>query len=317
MSETGDSKPAVAQEARPAHPMTLPGMRYTMRLEPPFRVRGRAFEWDHEVHVALPPSYDISGDTRYPVLWLTDGAFFFHLAAGILNSIGVAMLAPELIVVSVGCPEDDGMMEAAQRRQVDFSQGGDLFFDGPGGDYLRAETLKMGVTPPVENRADDFLSLFIDKLRPELSGKYRMSDDHALFGHSGGGMFASYAMFARPGAFRRFIIGSPSSNAHNRQTFRMEADYAAHHSDMEASVFLGAGEDELNSDRLMLQGWGIVSAPVLMAETLKLRQYPSLSVKARIFPGKGHNDVVPDLMTEGIKSVWADEAASLRRKFAG
>jgi predicted alpha/beta superfamily hydrolase len=117
-------------------------------------------------------------------------------------------------------------------------------------------------------------------------------------------MFASYALFARPGAFGRYIIGSPSSNAVDRAAFRLEADYAAAHTDLKAHVFFGAGEREIG--KLSLAAWGIVSAPVLMAETLLLRQYPSLEVTTRIFPGKDHSSVIADVIGEGIRAVWAD-----------
>ena len=298
------------------HPLMRPGARHCMSIEPPFRVRHPAFEWDHEVQVALPAAYAVSEGATYPVLWLTDGAAFLHLTVGILNCLIAGSWAPEVIVVSVGCPEDVGMAELVRRRNTEYSQGGELFHDGPGGDFFRAQVAKwpeaMRVNIPTGKKADDFLSLFVDRLRPELSRKYRMSDDHALFGHSGGGQFAGYAMFARPEAFRRYIIGSPSINANNREAFRLEAEYAARVKDLKISAFFGAGENEINANPL-LAAWGIVSAPVLMAETLTLRQYPSLSIKTRIFHNRDHLDVIPELITEGIKFIWSREAAALPR----
>jgi predicted alpha/beta superfamily hydrolase len=123
-------------------------------------------------------------------------------------------------------------------------------------------------------------------------------------------MFASYALFARPGAFRGYIIGSPSSNAADRAAFRLEADYAAANTDLEADVFFGAGEQEIG--KLSLAAWGIVSAPVLMAETLLLRQYPSLKLTTRIFPGKDHMTVLADVLAEGIRAIWADWRAATK-----
>ena len=141
-----------------------------------------------------------------------------------------------------------------------------------------------------------------------------MDDDHGLMGHSGGGMFTSYALFARPGAFRRYIIGSPSSNAADRTAFRLEATYAAANKDLKADIFFGAGEQEIG--QLFMAAWGIVSAPVLMAETLLLRQYPSLKVTTRIFPGKDHFTVLADIISEGVRAVWADKVNRSLRPFA-
>lgn len=286
----------------PVQDWQRPGARCTMAIEPPQTVPAAAFEWDYEVQVALPASYAVMPDRHYPVLWLTDGPFLFHLTVGLLNTLVVGGLAPEMIVVGVGCPSEAGAAEFGRRRAIDFAPPGPtILFDGPGGDYFR----KLGVPDSgQQQKADDLLAFLVDELRPALARRHRMSEDHGLLGHSGGGMFASYALFARPGAFRRYIIGSPSSNAADRAAFRLEADYATAHSDLKADVFFGAGEREIGKPGLA--AWGIVSAPVLMAETLLLRQYPSLTVTTRIFSGKDHSSVIADVIAEGIRAVWAD-----------
>ena len=278
-----------------------PGARCTMSIEPAVTMRTPAFDWDYEVQVALPASYGAVPDKLYPVLWLTDGPFLLHLAIGLLNTLVIGGHAPEMIIVGVGCSSDAGAAEFGRRRAIDFAPPGrTILFDGPGGDYFR----KIGVPEGGEQKADDLLAFLVDEVRPHLSQSYRMSDDHGLLGHSGGGMFVNYALFARPGAFRRYIIGSPSSNAADRAAFQLEAAYAATHTDMKADIFFGAGELELG--KLSLAAWGIVSAPVLMAETLLLRQYPSLKVTTRIFPGKDHSSVISDIIAEGVRAVWAD-----------
>lgn len=279
-----------------------PGARCTMSIEPAVSMRTAAFDWDYEVQVALPASYGAVPGKSYPVLWLTDGPFLLHLAVGLLNTLVVGGLAPEMIIVGVGCASEAGAAEFGRRRSIDFAPPGkSILFDGPGGDYFR----KLGVPEEgTRQQADDLLAFLVDEVRPALSQEYRMGDDHGLLGHSGGGMFASYALFARPGAFRRYIIGSPSSNAADRAAFRLESDYAAAHKDLKADVFFGAGELEIG--KLGLAAWGIVSAPVLMAETLLLRQYPSLTVTTRIFSGKDHSSVIADIIAEGVRAVWAD-----------
>uniref|UniRef100_B0SVM9 Putative esterase n=1 Tax=Caulobacter sp. (strain K31) TaxID=366602 RepID=B0SVM9_CAUSK len=278
-----------------------PGARCTMSIEPPAAMRTAAFDWEYEVQVALPASYGVLLGKTYPVLWLTDGPFLLHLAVGLLNTLVIGGLAPEMIIVSVGCPSDAGATEFGRRRAIDFAPPGkSILFEGPGGDYFR----KLGVPEGGEQKADHLLAFLIDEVRPSLERTYRMSSDHGLLGHSGGGMFASYALFARPGAFGRYIIGSPSSNAANRAAFRVEAEYASANADLKADVFFGAGELEIG--KLGLAAWGIVSAPVLMAETLLLRQYPSLKLTTRIFPGKDHCSVIADIIAEGVRAVWAD-----------
>ncbi len=287
-----------------------PGARCTMAIEPPITMRTAAFDWDYEVQVALPASYGVMPGKRYPVLWLTDGPFLLHLAVGLLNTLVVGGSAPEMIVVAVGCPSEAGAAEFGRRRSIDFTPPGkSILFEGPGGDYFR----NLGVPEQGgAQQADDLLAFLVDELRPALAATYRMSEDHGLMGHSGGGMFASYALFARAGAFRRYIIGSPSSNAVDRAAFRLERDYSAANSDLDAHVFFGAGELEIGKPSLA--AWGMVSAPVLMAETLMLRDYPSLRLTTRIFPGKDHNTVIADVLSEGIRAVWADALIPARQR---
>lgn len=278
-----------------------PDTRCTMAVQPPVIMRTAAFDWDYEVQVALPASYGVTGKA-YPVLWVTDGPFLFDLAVGLLNTLVTGALAPEMIVVGVGCPSELGVVEFGRRRSIDFMPPGrSMLFDGPGGDYFRA----LGVPENVDQKADDLLAFLVDEVRPALAREYRMSDDHGLLGHSGGGMFTNYALFARPGAFRRYIIGSPSSNAVDRAAFRFEARYAAANKDLPVSVFLGAGELEMG--KISLAAWGTVSAVAQMAEVLLLRRYPSLRLTARIFPGKDHASVIADVIAEGIRAVWAED----------
>ena len=85
-----------------------PGARCTMSIEPARAMRTAAFDWDYEIQVALPASYGVRPDRRYPVLWLTDGPLLFHLAVGLVNTLVIGSLAPEIIIVGVGCTSEAG-----------------------------------------------------------------------------------------------------------------------------------------------------------------------------------------------------------------
>jgi len=57
-----------------------------------------------------------------------------------------------------------------------------------------------------------------------------MANEHTLWGHSAGGAFTGYALFANPGGFNRYIIGSGT----NALTIEMEQAYAEKHDDLDA-----------------------------------------------------------------------------------
>jgi uncharacterized protein len=283
----------------------------TMTMEPATVMRAAGFDWDHEVQVALPPSYGSDPERAYPVLWLIDGPQLLHLAIGIVTSLLYGGLAPEMIIVAVGCPGEAGVAEWGRRRIIDLMPPGETaLHDGPGGDFLR----RMDI-PKMPQQADRFLAFLVDEVRPALAARYRMDGDHGLLGHSAGGMFTSYALFARPGAFRRYIVGSPSCYAVDRAIFGLEADHVRAHGDLAASVFFGAGEQEIG--QITMAAMGIVSSPVLLAETLAVRRYPSLKLKTRIFPDKDHFSAIADLVGEGIRFVWADRLDPAQRPPTG
>jgi hypothetical protein len=41
-----------------------------------------------------------------------------------------------------------------------------------------------------------------------------------------------------------------------------------------------------------------------MADILRVRAYPSLTLSARIFPGEGHVSVIPLVIAWGLRAVW-------------
>src|SRR5690606_32725850 len=87
-------------------------------LEPPRRVTPEGGRWEHEIQVALPPSYH-SSDQRYPVLWVTDGSIWFEPAVNAV-SLTAAGHVPEMIVVGVGVPPE-AADQYGPRRSYDFT----------------------------------------------------------------------------------------------------------------------------------------------------------------------------------------------------
>jgi predicted alpha/beta superfamily hydrolase len=267
-------------------------------VEPPRLMRADGFEWEHEIRVALPASYGFT-DRVYPVLWITDNEL--ECALAVLRDV-------ELILVSIGAGRVS-VRETSARRAFEFRPAEDPYFDGPGGEYLRREL--PGRFPEFERSggAGQFLDFLISDVRRVLAAEYRMDPrDHGLFGFSFGGAFVAYALFALPGAFSRYISGSPTLNTGDYAIFDAEERYAAEHDDLPADVFFGAGGAEMTEP--VIAAWGCVSSMVRMVETLSLRGYPSLRLTAKLFPGESHRTVLPHVLSWGVRSVWGNQVAS-------
>ncbi len=290
--------------------VSVEGAHYAMSQLAPMRFRAEGYDYDHEVLVALPATYGALPEKRYSVLWAMDGALLFDMTVGLVGFYAAGNRIPELIVVGVGHPSEEGLAGLGKRTIDLFPPETSLWEAGPARDYMRKQMSSAGLDPDTnpfaDAKGDRFLDFLIDQLRPALSEKFRMADDHALFGHSAGGAFTGYALFARPAGFDRYIVGSGT----NGLTLGMEADYAAEHDDLAARIFIGAGDLEANN--LAMSAQRIVSRTVLFAENLLLREYPSLALETRLYRDRDHFDVLPIIIGDGLKSVYADEAAKLQ-----
>jgi len=110
-----------------------------------------------------------------------------------------------------------------------------------------------------------FLDFLVEEVKRFLASEYRMrSLDHGLFGFSQGGTFVGYTLFTQPGAFARYICGSPALNSSNHRIFELEEEYAARNGDIPVSVFFGGGELEMAED--WISGTGIVTSMARMPQ---------------------------------------------------
>jgi len=284
---------------------TIPGARANMEILPPRSFQSADIPYPHQVTIALPASYAAQPERSYPVLWVPDAPIIMRSVVGLVDVLVMGNLAPEMIIVGVGSPTEEGLAGIG-RRVMDFSPPGESYAPpGLAGERWNA----LVPMPEFPHLADAFLALMVDTIRPALSAEYRFSGEHALFAASAGGMFATYSLFTRPDAFQKMIIGSPYVDGVNGAAWAAEEKYAAGHDDLKARIFLGVGEAEV-ADYFLSVG-GMVESTARLARTLTLRQYPSLQLETRIFAGKDHYTVLPDLIISGIRFLWQDEIAAM------
>ena len=83
----------------------------------------------------------------------------------------------------------------------------------------------------------------------------------------------------------------------------MEEAWSREHKDLNARVFMSAGEAEATDPSLAAAQ--IVSTVALVSQRLTTRKYPSLELAVRVFPGEDHLTVLPIAYTRGIRYLWA------------
>ncbi|NNF99439.1 MAG: alpha/beta hydrolase [Desulfobacteraceae bacterium] len=275
---------------------------HTMIIEPPQRMPSSKLDREYEIQIALPPSYHYA-KKKYPALYLMDGSLSFEMAVGVSQLLSSGGEIPEMIIVSVGCPREASPMEFGWRRTHDFGPNEIQSFKG-----LGPEVMEKLMPSPVgvvfkSGGAPLFLDFLTDEIMPAMARDYRVDEnDQGLCGHSLGGLFVGYALFAKPGAFAKYICGSPVLNDGEFEIFKMEEAYASAHDDLPVSIFFGGGEKEV--DNIFTAAGDLVGSMVRMAQTLRLRRYPSLTLFSKIFSGETHNSVPPFLLSWGLRKLW-------------
>ncbi|AXB78839.1 alpha/beta hydrolase [Novosphingobium sp. P6W] len=138
-----------------------------------------------------------------PVLFVLDADMSFALAAEIARLRGTAGVHATAMVVGVGYGAE--VREMAKLRTADLTPP----LSEAGKETLGGLTSMIG---EMDGGAESFLTFLEDTLKPEILERYPEAslDDHVLFGHSLGGLFAAYALLTRPHAFSTFLVASPS-----------------------------------------------------------------------------------------------------------
>jgi len=136
------------------------------------------------IQVHLPDAYR-NGDTRFPVLYLTDGPGHFSHTVGTMNFLANNGRMPQMIIVGVANTDRTRDLTPKILRSKD-----DRFQTGGG--------------------ADTFLTFFEKELIPYIENNYRTQPYRVFTGHSFGGLFAINAFLTKPELFNAYISVSPS-----------------------------------------------------------------------------------------------------------
>jgi len=165
----------------------------------------------------LPPP-----PSGYPVLYVLDSEWYFASALE-----GVRRMAPNVVVVGVGYPEDtrwtqetlarhaplNPMFSAMSPRDAAIGLERNYDMSLPGSDaVLEAQTIPGAAYKSTGvGHIDDFLKIIESEVKPTVRRQAKVDpSNQVLFGHSIGGMAVLRALFSEPGAFRTYIAASPA-----------------------------------------------------------------------------------------------------------
>ena len=263
----------------------------------------------YRIDVSLPPGHD-QGDTRFPVILVTDGNILFDMVYTMAHGRFAALsnTLPPSIVVGVGYPAEEGLASWYGRRNYDFTEKWDM--SDPLGRILHGyfDMMKLAESKPelrlTGGGYSRFMAFIRDELFPSLADRYPVDPAarHTLIGHSSGGYFALRALFDPATPFRRYVAISPSVGIAPGTIQRAEADYAATYQDLDAELFVCCGKNEVDGDpagALCRFGSGVT----WVAEQFAIRQWPSARIDWEVMNHEDHTSIPLRAISAGLRSV--------------
>ena len=230
------------------------------------------------IFIKLPVNYYENTERVYPGWYFTDANRSFPMLANMINVFEVPRpTQPEIMLIGIGYKVGD-MIDFFVFRTKDLSQVND-----PGTDQYTGEMISniAGRKIDIKTGGAGFFLDFIDKeLIPFIETNYRVSpDERCLGGYSFGGLFSLYAMFTKPELFTKYYAGSPSIGFAKGALYINEEEFASTHEDLHATLFMTMGALEDSS---------YVAEMFHMADMLRSRAYPSLTIETHLFQDEWH-----------------------------
>ena len=173
---------------------------------------------ERTVVVQLPKSYQAEPNKVYPVIYRLDGAGNIPLASAVIERLQNDNRAPEVIIVAI----------ENTNRLRDFYPTVNKEPQGPVGEG---------------GGADKFLAFFEQELIPLVDKNYRTHDYKVISGASAGGVFALYALQAKPELFQAHIAYSPAVWWNYGASVKSTKSFIAKSKDLNSYVYINIGEE--------------------------------------------------------------------------
>lgn len=287
----------------------------TLQRTSAYRLTSEAIGQDFLIEVSLPP-VPVQPGQHLPVVYVLDGNHGFAMTAQIARMLqyGPYPLPPTLVVgIGYHLEDPDEGHRPGILRMRDLTPCNDETIEA----RLRAAPAPWGLPPDISfGGGAAFLEFIETQVKPFVASGYPVdAQDQTLLGMSAGGLFALYALFSRPEAFKRYVVMSPALHWADRRLFELEAALAERTKDLPIHLFLGVGGLEETHDVASK----LVSNLYELESRLRGRAYPGLHMGFHVFPDETHMSVYPAGVSRGLSHVFggpgdvSDWSKALRR----
>jgi predicted alpha/beta superfamily hydrolase len=242
----------------------------------------------YRIFVSVPDSAPPPGG--FPVLYLLDGNATFATA---MDAVAMQMRRPHAtgvppgIVVGIGYPGDAPL--APERRWFDLTPASDS-------------------AGPSEGGAAAFADFIADTVKPLVQSSWPVDPGRqAVFGHSLGGLFVLWSLFARPESFQSHVAASPSIWWNDCAILAQADDFIRARGCVAAKgrLLMTVGSLERTPPSAMDRGSTTMMENVkALAAQLRGKAADVLDVSYAEFADENHVSVIPAAISRGVRFAW-------------
>lgn len=241
--------------------------------------------------VSLPMHYSKTDTTHYPVFYILDGGITFPVAHAARTAMDAFGELEDVIIVSIEYDWNQSLSPWMTGRWKDFTPSKDEKMDSNPG-YLNGFGLKPGDLS--SGGAPTYLEVIKKEIIPLIDKNYKTNNDRGIYGHSLGGLFATYCLLTEPGLFQRYGINSPSLWWNKKEMFKLEKSVSEKNNFLHAKIFMSVGGNE---------GKMMVEVMNSFADSLR-NDFKDIEITSHVFEDEDHMSVMPANISRTLKVLY-------------
>ncbi|WP_075341917.1 alpha/beta hydrolase [Tenacibaculum agarivorans] len=234
----------------------------------------------YQIKISYPKNYFKNSTKRYPVLYVIDAETNFGGISYIVQRLIKDKLIPEILVVGIAYNTDYKNFYRLRSRDLT---------------PLEDKGLKMGnhrVDPT--GGAPKFSDFLKFELFPFIEKEYRIKkEDRAIYGHSYGGLYGSYALLDRPNLFNRYLLLGPSLWYKDKLLVNQVSNQKLSFNKT-TKLYMGSGEFDLR----------IKDYQEEFVNLLQKKNISNLKIKSEVVKNETHRTIFGVGFTNGLRFIY-------------
>ncbi|GAA3521678.1 alpha/beta hydrolase-fold protein [Aquimarina addita] len=234
----------------------------------------------YQIKISYPKSYFQNKDITYPVLYVIDAETNFGGVSYIVQRLIKDKLIPEILVVGIAYNTDYKNFYRLRSRDLT---------------PVEDKDLRMGnndVDPTGgASKFSDFLEF---ELFPFIEKEFRTKqEDRAMYGHSYGGLFGSYAFLDKPHLFNRYLLLGPSLWYKDKLLVN-QASSKSLNFNKRIKLYMASGELDVRTNNYQEE----------FIQFLKQKNISNLKLESEVIENETHRTIFGVGFTNGLRFIY-------------